>query len=494
MKEFMKKVLFRNNHVKDFLTYMEKKEMEVWVAGGAITSIATGKQDTIDDYDVYFKDKYTCAEAIRYMKDLNPHVGFVSDKSITYVFGGETKIQFIFYSFYDTVQDIFTHFDFHCCMGAYSTLEKDFIYDEMFWLNNSQKFLTINPKTEFPILTILRLDKYKGKGYSTSRNEVLKLGLRVSSLNIKTWEEFKKHIGNSYGFTLADLKDCEEEEFTIDKAIDKLLTPSEVEAYHEAQYQYPHDVLDFIVLNEPLKVVTLNEVEYYLDPECQDVEDSLNILVEDGDLIKVEVDKKDILNKDYYTLINEFDKDKEIIKWTNTWSGGLRTYQKDTLPSFTHERDKVLVKIKPFGEGVISRFSGGVLVLNEFEVESVICRATQLADFKKEVGVDYKRRVRSTQAGSVSPKGWAFSGNESFEQGKIAQIKSDKEEILKISVLITNSNPQYAHKTFSGFILEGGENLTPYEILLYADGFNLCFGGDLTLREDGSFSGRYNTD
>lgn len=493
MKDFMKKVLFRNNHVKDFLTYMEKKEMGVWVAGGAITSIATGKQDTIDDYDVYFKDKYTCAEAIRYMKDLNPHVGFVSDKSITYVFGGETKIQFIFYSFYDTVQDIFTHFDFHCCMGAYSTLEKDFIYDEMFWLNNSQKFLTINPKTEFPILTMLRLDKYKGKGYSTSRNEVLKLGLRVSSLDIKTWEEFKKHIGNSYGFTLADLKDCEKEEFNIDKAIDKLLTPSESDNYHEAKYQYPHDILDFIVLNEPLKVVTLNDVEYYLDPECQDVEDSLNILVEEGDLVKVEVGKKGILNKDYYTFINESDKDKEIIKSLNSWNNSL-VYQKEDLVAYTHERDKLLVKIKPFEENVITSFTEGKLSLSEFEIEKVICRATQLSDFKKGVDVAYKKRVKSYQSGSTSPKGWAFSGNEVFEQGKIAQIKLDKEEILKKSVLITNSNPQYAHKTFSGFILEGGENITPYEILLYADGFNLCFGGDLTLREDGSFSGRYNTD
>ena len=29
MNDYMKKVLFKNKHVKDFLNYMEKKEMEV---------------------------------------------------------------------------------------------------------------------------------------------------------------------------------------------------------------------------------------------------------------------------------------------------------------------------------------------------------------------------------------------------------------------------------------------------------------------------------
>ena len=35
---------------------------------------------------------------------------------------------------------------------------------------------------------------------------MIKIGLAVASLNFTTWEEAKKQLGNTYGFTLADFQ------------------------------------------------------------------------------------------------------------------------------------------------------------------------------------------------------------------------------------------------------------------------------------------------
>lgn len=491
MKEFMNEKLFSNKDVKYFLDYLHDKKIEAWVAGGAITSIASGKHDEIDDYDIYFKDKYSCAEAIRYMKELNPHVAFVSDKSITYIMsGGKTKIQFIFYSFYEYEKAIFKHFDFHCCMGAYNTKTKEFVYDDLFWLNNSQRFLTINHHTEFPILTMLRLDKYKSKGYKTSRNEVLKLGLRISDLNINSWEDFKKHIGNSYGFTLADLKDVENEEFTIEKAITKLLTPREEETYQQPQYEYAHDILDFIVLQEPIEYVIINDVEYFVDEDCQYCEDSLNIAIENKELTKVQVDKYDILSKDYYCLVDECNVGKDELT-VNNYSG-IYLYEKDKI-KYQYNGGRVLVKVKPVKESSVKSFHGH-LTVSYIEIEEVICRESDVSRFLKGEDVAYLPTSKNANSGSCSNQGYAFSENSLYQQGKIAQIREDKYEDLKKYIHITGKTPRYAHTTFSGIVLEGGEKLTPYEILLYMDDFNLCFGGEITVNSNGKFSGRYNTD
>ena len=53
---------------------------------------------------------------------------------------------------------------------------------------------------------------------------------------------------------------------------------------------------------------------------------------------------------------------------------------------------------------------------------------------------------------------------------------------------------QYAHTTFKGVILQGGEDITAMELLYFMDGWNLCFGGEISIKENGEFSGRYNTD
>lgn len=191
--EYIKHKLFQNSHLKHFINHMKIVGKKCYVAGGALTSIATGKHDQIEDYDIFFSDKFSCVEAIRYMKDENPHVAFVSDKAITYVMRDSSKIQFIYDEFYPTAQDIFKSFDFSVCMAAYDNILDTIITDENFWMHNSQKFLKFNTGTRFPIISSLRLDKYNKKGYKTSRNEVIKIGLTIAQLNLTTWKKLRNN-------------------------------------------------------------------------------------------------------------------------------------------------------------------------------------------------------------------------------------------------------------------------------------------------------------
>lgn len=487
--DFMESKLLSNMTVKHLLDYAKKNNIQLWIAGGAITSLATGKHDDIADYDIYFKDKEDCAEMIRYMKDDNPHVSFVSSKSITYAPNSETTLQFIFYDFYETSKDIFNHFDFNCCMGAYNNMTGEFEYDDLFWLHNSQKFLGVNGDTKFPIISLLRLDKYKGKGYKTSQKEVLKLGLKVADLNIDSWEAFKEHIGNSYGFTLVDLEDCKDEPFNLDLAISKLVDNSE--NTHCPSFAYPHNVVDFVVLGETLEYTIINAEKEYLNAEARYVHEELQELADKGILEEEEVNNFAILGKDYYTTMKEdevvFDRPINA-RWNKV------AYLKEDLKNRTHCRQgDVLVKLKPIKEENVVGLEHGIK-LTSFEVDKVICREYDVHNFVEGREVSYLPKVEKMKhAGGYSDEGWALYEQKDYIKGEIDTIREYTEETLKKCV-IYSSTPRYAHKEFSGNVLKGGENLKPKEILLYMDGFNLCFGGSITLKEDGSFYGKYNTD
>ena len=488
--EYLINKLTSDRDVKHFLDYMKNDKHQCYIAGGALTCIANGTADQIEDYDVYFANKKSCVEAIRYMKENDPHVGFISDKSITYVMQSGIKIQFIYYDFYEKASDIFEHYDFTINMAAYRCLEEDLIYDENFWMHNAQRYLSVNVKTKFPILTMLRLDKYKSRGYKPSRNEIIKLGLAISQLNIDSWESFKEAIGNSYGFTLADFKVCKDEEFSIQKGIDILLSPSD-ESVTAPEYLYPVDCVDFVVDNEPLKVVMLNEEEYFIDSNTVDCEDSLRSLIEDDVLSKVEVCSQSILSDTYYVIAPEGQSIGDKCKPY----GYVTCYTKSGFENVYswNNRGKVIYRVS-FEEIDIKDYSDGKIKVDKCKLLEVVCRSEDVQRLIDGEEVDYHPKVKSMESSSTSPKGHAFSENSDYIQGEIATIKRLREQHLKRYVRISGKEPCYAHSKFSGYILEGGEDITAYEVLLLADDFNLSFGGECSVGSDGEFRGRYNTD
>lgn len=116
---------------------------------------------------------------------------------------------------------MFSDFDFTINMIAVTIKdEKKYLHkDAMQHL--SQRILVTNGWTKFPIMSVLRVDKYKQRGYSISKKEMLKLILACSGLNLASYDEVLEHIGWMYGLELDKVFD-KERDFSIIECIDQL--------------------------------------------------------------------------------------------------------------------------------------------------------------------------------------------------------------------------------------------------------------------------------
>ena len=195
----------------------------VFLAGGAITSVFSNKD--INDYDLYFRDAESFAKFFGLWLDGDfgaSVVVSVTNKSITLHFPNEGVIvQAIYYKWFPCAEDIFDDFDFTVNMGAYCFKEGMFILHKDFLRHNSQRYLEVNTNTSFPLITALRVDKYKTKGYTISKSNFLKIMFSIMKLEIKDWEDLKEHIGGMYGLKVAELFNTENE-FSIGEVLSQL--------------------------------------------------------------------------------------------------------------------------------------------------------------------------------------------------------------------------------------------------------------------------------
>ena len=204
----------------------EKKRLKVnagawegaWLAGGAIVSTFT--KQPVKDYDIYFKSKQAFADAVYAAFDDYAYCLNVSKRAVTFSHAGNI-LQFICCDFFETPQDIFDSFDFTVCMAALDLSEEgDFTFHEDFWKHNAQKYLSFNPKTKYPIASLLRVLKYQARGYTIGPGELLKIFLAGNCIDIGSWEKLNDAVGGIYGDTLA-LK-SEGKDFSIPNAIELL--------------------------------------------------------------------------------------------------------------------------------------------------------------------------------------------------------------------------------------------------------------------------------
>lgn len=192
------------------------------LAGGALTSILT--KQPVNDLDIYFKDEkylvYSLLDIINH-KDKIPynenddlldilgeqylnsfdlvHI-CKTDKSISFLQRNtDVKIQFIYQNYYENTKDIFKDFDFTINMVAYDFEKDELVCDEMSLLHLSQRILVTNGGTKYPLISVLRTNKYQERGYSISKKEMVKLLLAVNSLKIDSYEDVAKHVGGLYG-------------------------------------------------------------------------------------------------------------------------------------------------------------------------------------------------------------------------------------------------------------------------------------------------------
>lgn len=201
------------------------------IAGGAITSVFTNTE--INDYDIYFRSKEDFTKIFKevyhdyYDDTLEYDLGFgdatasVVTKKALLLFHGESKIQFIVNDFYQTPEEIFAHFDFTCCMGALKMQDETFVLHEDFLKHNAQKYLSFNPATLYPLVSALRVNKYKDRGYSISKAQLLRVLLAVNKKEISDCSPLADEIGGMYGSSPEEIFDMTKP-FSLDETIAQL--------------------------------------------------------------------------------------------------------------------------------------------------------------------------------------------------------------------------------------------------------------------------------
>lgn len=236
-----------------------------WIAGGAVTSIFTGKE--INDIDVYFPSKEAFSNVMGEIYDGgevsfgDAHICHATNKSLLLQSDGQ-YVQFIVFKFFDNVQQIFDSFDFTAVMGAYSFSDKTFHFHPDFLKHNAQRFLSFNKGTDYPLISMIRVDKYRERGYSTSKQEMLKIGMAIANKNFDSWEKVIDEVGSFYGLNPNEIFDTTKE-FSLSEVIsqlDNLFIPvkyKNVDSPHdffELAKRMPHTMsqiaLDYIEANK----------------------------------------------------------------------------------------------------------------------------------------------------------------------------------------------------------------------------------------------------
>lgn len=240
------------------------KEQGVFIAGGTISSLFSNRE--INDIDVYFRNEDSLTEIIEAVwEDGGDWINALTEKALL-VRVSDMEVQFIHFKYFEKAEDIFQSFDYSVCMGAFDFQTEEFVLHEDFLKHNSQRILKFNKNTDFPIVSLLRVHKYKEKGYNISKPEFLRVALKCMDMKINTVEELKMHLGGMYGVNYDKLIQLEEgEEFSIDLVLDKISNITQSDEYFiepkKIEFNDIDEVIDRVKKN-PTKIVQINENTY----------------------------------------------------------------------------------------------------------------------------------------------------------------------------------------------------------------------------------------
>lgn len=199
------------------------------IAGGMITSLFTRRD--INDVDIYFKRKSDLANLL-YGEVNGSWIISHTDKAFSFKCGGKT-VQAIYFRYFNNAYEIFETFDFTVCMGAYDFETEQFILHEDFLKHNSQRMLKFNSKTAYPLISALRVEKYKNKGYYISKLEFIRILLTILDSKISSYDELKQQMGGMYGENYDKIIEPKlGETFDISTIIEKLQSLSIDDQYY----------------------------------------------------------------------------------------------------------------------------------------------------------------------------------------------------------------------------------------------------------------------
>lgn len=236
------------------------KQCNVIVAGGAITSIFCNRD--IVDIDVYVRsEKDLVALVSRLYRD---YAVLCHTSKATLFINGTTQVQVIHIGYFESAEDIFVNFDFTVCMGAYDFSTETFVLHPDFLLHNSQRIMEFNGDTKFPLMSALRVQKYKEKGYGISKAEFLKIVIACMDLQVTSYAELKEHLGGMYGLNMDKLFD-ETKPFSLKDAMDQLSNLYLSDDYYKEPTKLPYDSVDDLIdniLKKPCRYFEYNGTKY----------------------------------------------------------------------------------------------------------------------------------------------------------------------------------------------------------------------------------------
>lgn len=375
---------FEKNKIKAYLgdsLYDALKLYNCIIAGGMITSLFCNRG--INDVDVYFRSYEDLGDFIREQVAGNSDMWIIAKTEKALLFkNDDIEVQLICFSTFDNVQDLFNTFDFTVCMAAYDFKTEEFVFTDNYFKHNSQRLLVFNDKTAFPICSALRVEKYKDKGYTISKNEYLRIILTCMNMKIDNYEDLKEQIGGMYGVDYDDvIKPLENEEFDLKTVVYKMQEVIYHPDYFKKKETTPFTVDDWDLLiyeltKEPLSVYKVNNKIYinscvdgftsveddYLkkfnNVEYKDIKD---ILFRDGMFLYKSVKKDSDVFRSYYRnsfkyeigewAISDYDKTKNT-NWNN---GGIYCTTLEDIESnfYFGNKDMAILKLEVKEEDII---------------------------------------------------------------------------------------------------------------------------------------------
>lgn len=256
-----------------------------FIAGGAVLSAAT-KTET-NDYDVYPKSNKSMIDAFYRLFDDSCYVVNISDRAVTFKSntitngkGERAVIQVMTYEEFPTAEKIFEHFDFTVCMGAFDCDTKTHTFHPDFYPDIASKTLRFNPRTRYPLNSLLRLTKYTAKGFFISKPEHIRMILTTISRGMPTtWQELESQIGGTYGREIS-LRCGEDKPFTLDAALEMLADISSFTFYEQqnelSEVESKPEYLKDLFSTSTKSVVVNSDGNYFIvDPETMVVQRQL---------------------------------------------------------------------------------------------------------------------------------------------------------------------------------------------------------------------------
>jgi hypothetical protein len=195
-----------------------------FVAGGAILSAITKTEPS--DYDIYPKSKKAAIDMLYYLiDDEGCFVVNISDRAVTLKSNSimnlkdeRVIVQVMMFDTFPTAQGIFDFFDFTVCMAAFDCDSKEYVFHPDFWADVASKTLRFNPGTKYPLNSMMRIGKYRNKGYTLSTSEMIRMSLTLMQSRLPTsWEEMESLIGGTYGKQVK--LHTQDLEFSVENAI-----------------------------------------------------------------------------------------------------------------------------------------------------------------------------------------------------------------------------------------------------------------------------------